>query len=189
MQLIYINFCTLKSGDKLAFQSQKRDCWLGCANHCGSYSCPGMYFEGEDWLTWCGGEIFQIYDIHGFKTINSGNPVGIYFPGQSKWLGCSNTDCQKYDCPGSPTIVHGFSTPHKWHECLDENFFIYGRNVEFGSAISYSTDVLIFHPNSQQWLSLIPDDKDKTQTCPGTVRPPLPLLANLMTVGEKSSKS
>ena len=169
--IFFLNCTGVYHGNTLAIQTTTRYLWLGCAYHCGTYPCPGVYFDGADWISRCGGEIFRIYRMDGPGYVRVGDYIGIYYPAANRWLGCANTNCGKYDCPGSPTSSYGFSSQEKWYRCGGEVFRIYAKNKGTGSVI-YSYDDVMFYVGNGEWLSLLPHENAVKRPCPGSVRPP-----------------
>ena len=139
---------TLVSGDTVTIQvvpSMKLH--VGCyTGRCGAQSCPGMYFEQQDYRR-CVGEVFQIYRAAGPGQVKTGDKVGFYFPYKRKWLraaGGQQTDL--IGCPGVPANSrHRLNT-----RCSGEVFQIYRAagpgQVKVGDKVGF------YFPYKRKWI-------------------------------------
>ena len=159
----------IRQGDTVAFQTYRRDHWIGCwSNRCAPANCPRVFFAGNDW-NGCRGEIFQIYKPRPGE-IRVGDIVGVHYPHEKgRWLGCSHSECGKYNCPGNPTHQNGFADQNRWFRCFGEVFRIYAYGKNINARITSGDLIMLYYVNNGNWVNGA--GTLKKATCPGTAPP------------------
>jgi hypothetical protein len=165
----------LDHGSTAALQMLQNNHWFTCfGSLCTSTTCPGRFFDGDDWIH-CWGAVYRIVRPRGAGHILTGDFVGLYFPRGSNWFSASNGGGHRANCPGTFNEEYGFESLEKWFECGGEVFQVFAKGKGYGETITDQDTLSFYYTVDRTYVQFLTDTVVTSQCMlekSGNKRPP-----------------